>query len=101
LLPFAHGHVPVQPSDMPARLPSVGHVGAHSQRPSTQRPFAPQLLPPQSHVFTQVPLLHTLPAAHVTPEHGSGRHFPAAQTCLAGQATPAHALGAAHVRSHA
>jgi hypothetical protein len=65
---------------MPARLPSAGHDGVHAQRPSTQRPFAPQLLPPQSHVSMHVPLLQTLPAAHVTLAHGSAAHLPPTQT---------------------
>jgi hypothetical protein len=48
-----------------------------------------------------MPLLQTLPAAHVTPAQGSLTHVPPAQTCLPGQVTPAHALGATHVKSHA
>jgi hypothetical protein len=85
---------------MPARLPSAGQVGVHEQRPSTQRPFWPQLLP-QSQVFAQMPLLHKLPAGHTIPAHGSARHLPATQTSLPGQVTPVQVLGVEQVRSHA
>jgi hypothetical protein len=100
LLPFAQGHVPVQPSSRPARVPSLGHVGVHEHLPSTQCPFWPQLLP-QSQVLEHMPLVHKLPAAQTTPAHGSTRHLPATQTSLPGQMTPVHVLGAEHVRSHA
>ena len=86
---------------MPARLPSTGQVGVHSQRPCSQRPFTPQLLPPQSQVFMHLPLLHVLPAAHTTPAHGSSMQVPPAHTCLPWQVTAAHALDAAQVRLHA
>jgi hypothetical protein len=86
---------------MPARLPSAGQVGVHSQRPPTQRPFAPQLLPPQSQVFMHFPLLQTLPTAQATPAHGSARHLPLTHTCLSGHTTPAQALGAAQPKLHA
>ncbi len=33
LAPDAHGQVPLQPSDMPPRLPSAGQVGVHWQVP--------------------------------------------------------------------
>jgi hypothetical protein len=46
-------------------------------------------------------LLHTLPAAQVTPAQGFGTHFPPEQLSPAAHTTPAHGLGGAHVRSQA
>jgi len=48
-----------------------------------------------------VPLLHTLPAAQVTPAHGFGTHLPPEQLSPAAHTTPAHGLGGAQVRSQA
>src|SRR6516225_7322986 len=88
---------------MPARLPSAGQVGVHTQAPHTQRPLMPQPAAPQSHVSMHVPLLHTLPAAHLTPAHRLTTHLPPAQIWLAAQG-PVAAQGSAvvtHARLHA
>jgi hypothetical protein len=98
--PDGQGQVLVQPSDMPARLPSAGQVGVQTQRPSTHLPLVPQLLP-QLQVSMHLPALHTLPAAQVTPAHGSATHWPLTQVWPDGQVTPAHGLGVAHERLHA
>jgi hypothetical protein len=94
--PDGHGQVPLQPFDIPARLPSLGQVGVQAQRPSTQRPFVPQLLL-HLQVSTHVPLLHMLPAAQVTPAHGFGTHLPPEQLSPVGHTTPAHGLGGEQV----
>jgi hypothetical protein len=98
--PDGQGQVPLQPFDIPARLPSLGQVGVQAQRPSTQRPFVPQLLV-HLHVSMQVPLLQMLPAAHVTLAHGFGTHLPPEQLSPVGHTTPAHGLGVVQVRSQA
>jgi hypothetical protein len=97
VLPDAQAHLPLHPSSMPARLPSAGQVGVHTQEPQTQRPLMPQPAAPQLHVSMQVPLLHTLPAAHLTPAHRLTTQVPLAQIWLAAQVTAAHGLLAAHV----
>ena len=63
-------------------LPSLGQLGVQTQVPSTQRPFVPQFIPPQSQVLMQRPLLQTLPAAQVTPEQRFSTHWPLTQTWL-------------------
>jgi hypothetical protein len=81
---------------MPARLPSAGQVGVHMQAPQTQLPLVPQPAAPQLHVSMQVPLLHTLPAAHLTPAHRLTTQLPPAQIWLAAQVTVAQGLAGAH-----
>ena len=82
--------MPLQPSSWPARLPSAGHVGVQTQVPSTQRPLGPHPLGPQSHVSTQLPLVHVLPGGHLTPAQRLVTQAPPAQTWPVGQETPAH-----------
>jgi hypothetical protein len=65
---------------LPALLPSLGQLGVQTQVPSMQRPFVPQLFPPQSQVLMQRPLLQTLPAAQLTPEQRFVTHWPLTQT---------------------
>jgi hypothetical protein len=100
VLPVGHGHLPLQPSSIPARLPSAGQVGVQTQLPCTHLPAVPQLAL-QWQVSRQVPLLQMLPTAQVTPAHRFWTHFPAAQTWFAAQATPAQGFGATHERLQA
>ena len=65
--PLGQPQVLLQPSGRPPRLPSAGQLGVHTQLPLTQRPLLPHPAAPQLQVSTQVPLLHTLPAAQRTP----------------------------------
>jgi len=99
--PIGHGHLPLQPSSWPAPLPSVGQVGVQMHVPWMQWPLAPQFLPPQSQVSTQVPLLQTLPAKHCTPSHRFFTHVPPLQICPLGHWTFAHGFAAAQVSAHA
>ena len=96
-MPFGHGQLRLQPSGCPARLPSAGHIGAHTQRCSTQRPALPQLSL-QAQVSTHLPSMQKLPGLHVTPPQGSGAHRPPLQLCPVGQVIPAQGFGEAHAR---
>src|SRR5581483_9274547 len=99
--PDGQAHLPLQPSSLPAQLPSAGQVGVHWQTPPTQRPLVPQPAAPQSQVSMQVPLLHTLPAAHLTAAHRFTVQLPPMHSWLAAQITPSHGLLATHERLHA
>jgi hypothetical protein len=101
MLPVGQGHFPLQPSSRPARLPSAGQVAVHTQLPLTHRPLVPQLLPPQSQVSTQTPLLHTLPEAQVTPAHRFLTHWPPLQTWPLAHWTLAQADVATQTMLHA
>jgi hypothetical protein len=96
-VPFGQGQLRLQPSGWPARLPSCGHIGWHTQRCCTQRPAVPQLSL-QVQVSTHLPSMHMLPGLHVTPAHASGAHFPPLQLCPAGQVMTAHGSPPAHAK---
>jgi hypothetical protein len=95
--PVGHGHLLLQPSSRPARLPSLGQVGVQTQVPCTQRPLVPQFLPPQLQVSMQVPLLQTLPALQLTLAHRLVTHLPPLQTWPLAHCTLAHGFAAAQV----
>src|SRR6476646_2378526 len=99
--PLWQAHVLPQPSSIPARLPSVGQLGLHTQPPHTQRPLVPQPAAPQSQVSLPVPLLHTLPAAHLTPAHRLTTQVPLAQIWLAAHGLAAQGLLGTHARLQA
>jgi hypothetical protein len=98
--PLAHPHVFPHPSVIPPRLPSAGQLGVQTQAPPTQRPAVPQSVA-HLHVSMQVPLLHTLPAAHFTPAQRLTTQVPPAQTWLLAHGALAHGLAAAQARLHA
>jgi hypothetical protein len=52
-------------------------------------------------VSTQVPFVHVLPAAHVTPAQRLTTHVPPLQTCPLGHATAAHGSGGTQVNAQA
>jgi len=100
VLPVGQEHLPLQPSSIPARLPSAGQVGVQTQVACTHFPAVPQLLL-QVQVLMQVPLLQRLPVGQLTPAQRFSTHVPPAQTWLAAQVTPAQGLGATQERLQA
>jgi hypothetical protein len=78
VLPVGQGHLPLHPSSIPARLPSAGQLGVHTQLAWTHLPAVPQLLL-HLQVSMQVPLLQMLPAGQVMPAQRFSTHLPAAQ----------------------
>ena len=94
------GQRPPQPSSAPQSA-SGAQVGAHSQRPKTQRSLGPREHPGvHAQVSTHEPFTHTDPALQVTAAQRFRTHWPSAQNSPSAQVTPSHAVRGVHVTWH-
>ncbi len=99
------GHAPMQRPPQPSSAPqatSAAQRGSHTQRPNTQRSFAPRLQgSAQPQVSKHIPLEHTCPSGHRTPEHGLATHMPRTHTSPVAQVTSSQGDGGTQSTLHA